>query len=407
MEKYAADQITGVIGVGDVLQGKQIRDVDEGFYMILNDNHLAPMVAITGKSNAIKKRRVAKNPKFEWTRKDLFPRWTEAVEDAAAAATSTFHVTAGEGDFMKIGDEVEIPEMVITSSTTRVLYVTGVSTDDVSFAPVGFQTDGTTALTIPAVTTGMKLHILSDASDEYSTMPAVKVVKDTQEYNFVQFLRKPYIIGNIEEEISQYTGSERVERRAETLREIKMEWEKCLIWGERGYIAGSAGRKYFTRGLKSYLDLAAGNNIFDWSGGMTESQLDEYLIEGPCKWGGQRKYWFMSTDLFLKINELAKGKERIISNRINSLGLAILEYKAPNGKILYLHQHYMFEEGYEGFGLIVDPEFIGVRPYGTQGVIKLHTEIQANDAAGVADEWRILGGFQVDRTEPHGYQYAG
>jgi len=405
MGMYAATQITGTIGVEDVLSGKQIRDVDKGLYMILDDNHLAPMVAVTAKTNAIKKRKVAKNPYFEWTRKDLFPRWTEAVTDDSAGTSLSFSVTSGEGDFMKVGDVVEIPEMVISSTTTRVFYVTSVTTDAIVVSPVGFQTDGSTALTCPAITTGMKLHILADASDEYSTMPAVKVVQDTQEHNYVQFLRVPYIIGNIEEEIAQYTGPERAERRAETLREIKMGFEKVLIFGERGYIAGSAGRKYFSRGLKSYLDVAAGNNILDWSGGLTESQLDEYLIEGPCKFGGQRKYWFMSTDLFLKVNELAKNKERIISNKVNSLGLAILEYLAPNGKRLYLHQHYMFEEGHEGFGLIVDPQYLGVRPYGTQGTIKLHTEIQANDAAGVADEWRILAGLQVDRTEPHGYQH--
>ncbi|MBU1173761.1 MAG: hypothetical protein KKD44_29675, partial [Proteobacteria bacterium] len=232
---YAADQITGTIGVEDVLAGKQIRDVDKGLYMILGDNHLAPMVAITGKTMAIKKRAVAKNPKFEWTRKDLFPRWTAAATAASAGTTLSFNVTADEGSFIKIGDEIEFPEMVISATTTRVFYVTSITTDTVGLSPVGFQTDGSTALTCPAVTVGMRMHILSDASDEYSTMPAVKVVKDTQEYNYVQFLRKPYILGNIELEISQYTGPERTERRAETFREIKMEWEKVLIWGERGY----------------------------------------------------------------------------------------------------------------------------------------------------------------------------
>jgi hypothetical protein len=252
----------------------------------------------------------------------------------------------------------------------------------------------------------MKMHIIADASDEYSTMPTVKTVKDTQETNYVQFLRVPYVIGNIELELAQYTGPERAERRAETLRQIKMGFERVLLWGEKGYISGSAGRKYFCRGLKSFLIQAAGDNLLDWSGGLTESQLDEYLLEGPCKWGSQQKYWFMSTDLFLKVNELAKGKERIVSNKVNSLGLAILEYLAPNGKRLYLHQHYMFEEGYEGAGMIVDPDYAKVRPYGSQGIIKLHEEIQAPDAAGIADEWRILASLQVDRTEPHGWQYA-
>ena len=403
---YAATAITGTIGVGDVLAGKQIRDVTSGLFMIVDDNHLAPFVAVTAKTNSIKKGKVAKNPKFEWTRKDVFPHWTAAATAANAGATLSFDVTAAEGSFIKVGDVVDFPEMVIAATTTRTGYCTSISTDTLGLSPVGFQTDGSTALTFPAVVVGMKIQVLADASDEYSTMPTRKVVQDTQEHNFVQFLRVPYEIGNIELELSQYTGPERAERRSETLREIKMEFERVLIWGERGFIAGSAGRKYFSRGLKSSLTLAAGDNILDWSSGLTESQLDEYLVEGPCKFGGQSKFWFMSTDLFLKVNELAKGKERIVSNKVNSLGLAIREYLAPNGKRLFLHQHYMFEEAYEGAGLIVDPDYISVRPYGSQGVIKLHEEIQAPDAAGIADEWRILAGLQVDRTEPHGWQYV-
>lgn len=405
MPQYAAAQITGTIGVEDVLAGKQVRDVTEGLFMILDDNHLAPMVAITAK-NALSRGKVATNPKVEWTRKDIFPRWATALTADTAGTTLGFNVESGQGDFFKVGDEVEFPEMAISATTTRHGYVTSVTSDTLALAPVGFQSDGSTALTFPAVTIGMRIHILSDASDEYSTMPTVKVVKDTQEYNYVQFLRVPYVIGNIEGEVKQYTGPERAERRAETLRQIKMAWEKVMIWGERGYVAGSAGRKYFARGLKSSIESAAGDNILDWSGGLTEAQLDEYLLEGPCKWGSQMKYWFLSTDLFLKIVELAKNKERIVSNKVNSLGLAVLEYLAPNGKRLFLHQHYMFEEGYEGAGLIVDPDYVKIRPYGTQGIIKLHEEIQANDAAGVADEWRLLASIQADRTEPLGWQYA-
>lgn len=402
---YAATAISGTLGVEDVLSGKQIRDVTKGLYMIVDDNHLAPFVAITAK-NAISRGPVAKNPYFEWTRKDIFPCWSAAITSDTAGTTSSFNITSGEGSFFKVGDVVEFPEMAISSTTTRVFYLTTVATDTLTFGPVGFQAGTTTALTCPAVNVGMKLHRIADASDEYSVMPTRKVVQDVQETNYIQFLRVPYVIGNLEMEMAQYTGPERAERRAETLREIKMEFERVLIWGERGYIAGSTGRKYFSRGLKSFLTVAAGDNLLDWSGGLTEAQLDEYLIEGPCKYGSQRKFWFMSSDLFLKVHSIAKAKERIVSTKINSMGLAVSEYVAPNGKILYMHQHYMFEEGYEGAGLIVDPDYIKIRPYGSQGVVKLHEEIQAPDAAGIADEWRIIAGLQVDRTEPHGWQYV-
>ncbi len=403
MSVYAASQITGTLGVEDVLQGKQIRDVSKGLYMIVDDNHLSPFVAVTAK-NAISKGMVARNPKFEWTRKDIFPRW-DTISGVTTASGAAIVVTPSHIDYYKVGDEIELPGLTITATQTRTGVITAKSTT-ITVSAVGFQSDGSTALVFPTVTTGMNIHLLSDASDEYSLMPGAKVVQDTQEHNFVQFLRVPYIIGNLENEMAQYTGSERAERRAETFREIKMSFEKVLLFGERGYVAGTTGRKYFSRGMRSSIEKAAGDNILDWSGGLTEAQLDDYLLSGPCKWGSQRKYWFMSTDLFLKVVELAKAKERIVSNKINSLGLAVLEYLAPNGKRLFLHQHYMFEEGYEGAGMIIDPDYVKIRPYGTQGTIKLHTEIQPNDAAGLADEWRVIAGLQVDRTEPHGYQHA-
>lgn len=401
---YAATQLTGVLGVEDVLEGKQIRDVTKGLFMIVDQNHLAPFLAVQSKK-AVKTGRVARNPKIEWTQKDIFPRWDTVATGDSAGTTITIDVT--NHSYFQAGDVVEFPEMTESSTTTNVMYVSSVGTDPaLTFSPVGFQSDGSTARTCPAATAGMKIHILANAMDEYSQKPTAKYVKDVQEYNYVQFLRVPYVIGNIEEEIAQYTGPERTERRVETMKEIKMSMEKQMIWGERYYVAGSDGRKYFMKGIWRYVEDGAGVNILTDASNVTESQLDEYLVEGPCKWGSQRKYWFMSSDLFLRIHELAKNKERIVKNSINSLGLAVLEYLAPNGKRLYMVQHYMFEEYYEGGGLIVDPDYCEMRPYGTQGTLQLHQNIQENDRAGIADEWRILASLQVDRIEPHGIQLS-
>ena len=403
MAEFATTPITGTIGTGDVLALKQVPAVDKSLHMIYDDNHLAPMVAITAK-NAVSRGKVARNPYFSWIKKDLFPQRSAVAVGAAAGSTLTIQVD--DFTFFKVGDTVEFPEMATGSTTTNVGYVsTATTTPTIIVTPVGFQSDGSTALTFLAATVGMEIHILADASDEYSVMPVRKTVKDTSDHNYIQFIRVPYEIGNIQLDQENYTGPERKERRDETLREIKMQWERVLLWGERGYVTGTTGRKFFSRGLWKYIKSAAGDNILDWSGGLTESQLDEYLIDGPCKTGSQRKYWFLSADLFLKIVELAKAKERIISTRINQMGLAIKEYQAINGRILYLHQHYMFTGAYEGAGMIVDPNFVQIRPYSTQGVIRLHTNIQAPDAAGIADEWRIIAGPQVSRTEPLGIQY--
>ncbi len=131
---YAATAMTGTIGVGDVLAGKQIRDVTTGLFMIVDDNHLAPFVAVTAKTHALKRGAIAKNPFIEWTRKDIFPRWSAVATADSAGTTLNFDCTAGEGGFFKVGDVVEFPEQAISSTTTRCHYVTSVGTDTLALA---------------------------------------------------------------------------------------------------------------------------------------------------------------------------------------------------------------------------------------------------------------------------------
>jgi len=390
---YADTVLTGTLGVDDVLTSKQARDVTKGLYMLYDTNNLAPMTAVLAK---IMTGRPAKNYKIEWHKKDIFPHWDTVVTGASAGATAQIVIT--NADYFKVGDVLEFPDASPTSSQTDQVVVTAKSSTTLTLAPVG-------ASTICAIANGSKVHILSDSSEEYSTMPAVKVVKDVSDYNYIHFMRLPYKIGNIQKDMQQYTGPERTERREETNKEIRMMFERQLIFGERDKKSGTTGNKFFMRGMKKFIESGDGNNILDWSAGLTESQLDEYLIEGPCKYGSQRKFWFMSSELFLKVHELAKQKQRI-QGTVNYLGLALIRYIAPNGKVLYMIHHHMFEESYEGAGLILDPQYAEIRPYGTQGAFQFHPEIQPNDVAGIADEWRIIASLEVGRTEPHGWQHT-
>jgi len=396
---YAATVISGTIGVDDTVTGKDVRDVTPGLWMLLPQNRMAPMLAVLGR---LPKGPVAFNPKIEFTTKDIFPRWdTIGGSSITNNGTSAITLTPSNYTWYRVGDEVEFPK-----SDTGTNQIHGVVTT-ASTTIVVTAIDGSTAL--PTLAIGDPIHILSDASQEYSTMPTAKNVKDVQDYNYVQFLRYPFVVGNITLERKQYTGPERAERKEEQMKEIKMSFERALIFGERAKRAKSGsmtGAQYFMRGLKRSIQQAAGDNILDWSGGLTEAQWDEYLIEGPCKYGSQMKFLFASAELFLKLVEWAKGRNVIqttLAPSTGTLGLSVLKYLAPNGTMLNVIQHHMFEEDYEGAALIVDPEYARLRPYGSQGIFQYHTEIQANDAAGIADEWRILSSLEVLRTEVHGW----
>jgi hypothetical protein len=182
-----------------------------------------------------------------------------------------------------------------------------------------------------------------------------------------------------------------------------MQAEELLIHGKRYYVAGTYGRQYFMQGIKRYIVDGAGDNLLvNWSSGLTEVQWDEFLVKGPGMYGSGRKLCFFSNDLFLKINSFAKFKERV-QGQVTIFGLQFTKYLAPDNVTYLMYRHHALKESYAGSGLIIDPDYVAIRPYGTQGTIRLLTDTQENDRAGVSDEYQVIFSFQIDRIEPHAW----
>jgi len=400
---YSAAQITGTVGVDDKLAGKEIRDVDSGLYELIDQNNLHPFVAV---ASSLASGRTAKNYKVEWTTKDIFPHWDlVATGFAAGAADTACTVVVTNADYFKVGDVIEFPEATVAASKVNQAVVTAKTTVTLTIHPID------AAYGCAVVVAGERIHNLSDSSAEYSTMPSIKLVKDVQEYNYVQFLRVPYAVGVFQMGTAQYTGDELDEREDETFKEIKMQFERQCIFGQRGkYTQTGVGVKFFMRGVVTYINDAAGDNILDWASGLTEAQFDEWFVDGPGKFGSMERDWYVGGELLTHIHQWAKTKERIMSaggSKVDTLGLHITRYMAPNGKILNIQQHHMFEEAYEGAGLIIDHQNIDYRGFSENGNFQHHENIQANDVAGVANEWRLIATIVVKRTETHAWMHKG
>jgi hypothetical protein len=407
----ATTVLTGALGVEDVLAGKDILDVTPGLQHLYKD--ISPLFRVF---NALPKGPTATNEKIIWTQKDLVPKWDTLTTDVGASASAGATVTlipTGDGTsktaHFGVYDLVEVPGRPESSGYSNIGRVTTVTANtSIVVDPIGWVSDSIAGTEKKFVATfiGDEIHRISNASEEYSQKPAMKVTKDVQAWNYIQFLRAPYIVGNINMDKKKYTGPERAERREETYKDVRIQAEDLLIHGKRYYVDGTNGRQFFMQGIKRYLVDGAGDNLLtNWSAGLNESQLDEYLVKGPGMYGSTTKLWFLSSDLFLKINELAKNKERIMG-QVEKFGLTFTKYLAPDNVTYLMYRHHGFTNAYAGAGLIVDPMYARIRPYGTQGTMRLLTNIQENDRAGIADEWQIIFSLEVDRIEPHGWQTA-
>lgn len=410
----ASNVITGTIGIDDVQSAKQVIDMSKVLHHRYMD--IDPLFRIF---NMIEKGPVTRNPKINWLRKELFPREFFLTTDVSASASAGATValipalTAGGSvntDVFKVGDVIQVPAGTMSSTHTNIGVITAVTAStSITVDPIGYDSDGaSTDKKFTATTTGQRIHLLHDASEEYSQSPTAKVVKDDTEWNYIHFQRYPYIIGNLQMDQENYTGPERAERREETMKEIRINAEMALLFGERykkATGAGGNGAQYFMRGLWEYIRNGAGSNIYNgWTSGFTEADLDEYLVTGPCRagYGSNVRLLFASSELYLKLTELMKKKVGNLPEK-NKFGLSFESYRAPGGKEVLIREHHLFTGDREGQGIVVDPGSAMVRGYGTQGTIRLLENIQENDRAGLKDEWQVIFSLQVPRVEPHGY----
>jgi len=256
---YASNVLTGTLGVEDVNPAKQVRDVSNLLWKIVDKNYLYPFTALLSKLSMGPR---AFNPKIEWIKKDIFPRW-DTISSVSGAGTPTLTITPSNIDYYTVSDMVEFPGRDTGTNTIH-----GVVTAKSTTITVQSIDGSNFPSTIEA---GDSIHILGPANEDWSQMPTPKVVKDINDYNYIHFIRVPFKIGILQLEQKNYTGPERAERRIETGDEIKMSFERILIFGERGYRAGTNGRQYFMRGLKRFIQQSGGDNILDWSSGLNES----------------------------------------------------------------------------------------------------------------------------------------
>jgi hypothetical protein len=402
--KYGSNLIIGDIGEADVNASKQMRDVTKALYSVYPKNEESPYLALLMRLTAAKMEnaqrvgrnvRRAYNVKHEWIKKDFFPRWDTITTVDSGNGTTSVTITPANIDYYRVGDAVEF-----FSATHYYGYVHAKTSTQLTIKPV----DGTTALTLAA---NDPVHIYSTSNEELSNSPTGKSVKTEFEYNYPQFMRYPTTIGIFELGTKQYSGWEEDERIQEQFSEIRMSAERMLHFGERGKTTGPNGETLvFSRGMKRWSETAGADNVLDWSGGsLTESTFREWLMSGPCKYGSKRKFFPMSTELWMQIDSWANTKQNIqaAGGVIDILGMSFTKYMAPNGRILFMHHHHMYEQQYEGAGQIIDLEGVNLLPFGENPVFSYHPNIQDPDVAGKKHEWRFLATLEVPRSEWHGY----
>lgn len=144
-----------------------VRDVAKGIQYL--DPDAAPLINFS--TEAGKRKKVARNPKFEWNEKGLPPK---ADQKNGAATTDETAVTVDNGTYFGVNDLVKVVP------TGEVFRVTAVSSNTLTVArAVGSTTSATIA-------DNADLLIIGNAFAEGAAKPAVRSHQETTPYNYTQ-----------------------------------------------------------------------------------------------------------------------------------------------------------------------------------------------------------------------------
>jgi len=116
---------------------------------------------------------------------------------------------------------------------------------------------------------------------------------------------------------------------------------------------------------------------------LTAPDFNTFLREG-FTYGDNTKYLFAGGKLLQSINEIARGQIQTKVGQTN-YGVKVSEYMSAFGSIKIVHNP-LFVGEYAGYGFLLDMNCFKYR-YMNNRDTKLLTNVQANDADGIVDQY--------------------
>jgi len=325
----------------------------------------------------------AKSLEETWYDDDLAPWWTTSNGGNTDSETT---ITVSDGSIVKAKD------LIKNTATGEVMFVESVSGDDLTVQRgYGNETDsgGTSAA---AITDGDNIMRMGNAMEENSTSPEARATQPNKYYNYVQVFRTPFS-GSLEDlnEPKEAGGNERTRLRRRKAIEHKLDLERAYLFGERNEHVSDERR--LMGGLFQFLD-----NQYESIGGNLTEDLFEEALEEAMKYGSKEKILITSPRVGSVINKFARDNIQTRSGE-DYYGLKIAEYVSFHGT-LYIATSYMFENDYEGMGVVLDMENIDLLPYAGFNTT-LRTNLQENDRLGWKDEYLTMSTMRVRLEKTH------
>lgn len=365
-----------------------VRDVSKGIQYL--DPDAAPLINFS--TEGAKRKKVARNPKFEWNEKGLPPK---ADQVNGAATTGETSVTVDNGAYFGVNDIVKV------EPTGEVFRVTAVNTST-NVLTVSRAVGSTTAATIA---NNADVLIVGNAFAEGAAKPAVRSHQETTPYNYTQIFRHTFGQTRTEANTDTYVdeGDGRARLRMEKAIEHKIDIERAFLFGERNEDATDTNAPIrYTGGLLYW----ATSNSKNAGGTLTEAEIEDWLEDVFQNTGGSDTRLLLASPKVISVlDQIAASRIQVVSDRSLTYGVKIKEWVTGHGSLL-IAKHRLLTDGlggtgYSGYAFAIDPKKIRYR-FLANSDTKLSTNIEDNGDDRWTDQYLSEVGLEVANPELHG-----
>jgi len=371
-------------------EGSLIRDVADRIALLQPD--AAPLITFL---NALKRKKEAGNPKFEWFEDDLVPN---IIADASNSGTGvTITVSAAHGYLVRNGD------ILIAPNGESMLVTAGGGTTSLTVT----RAIGTTPTAYNLVTTD-EIVIAGNAVDEGGSTPAYRYAQKASKLNYIQIFRDPVKITTTQDASDSYGGDDRTYQRKKVAIEHKRGIENAFLFGNASETSGSGGGYVrTTKGLFNWIST----NVLDAGGVITEAEMESFLrdlFRYVAQTGPQTKVLLCSPIMVSALNFWAKNALQVRSDE-KAYGMRVTTYRSGHGDLDFV-RHWLLGDYSTGstlgvkwdqFSFALDPANLSYRFL--KGLdTKLHTDIGQKTEEYLLDEYRTHCGLECQLEKTHG-----
>lgn len=376
----------GQIATSDVLSQQLKPDFDTEVYRI--DPQASPALTIISRESRSKD---CSATTINWFEDEPVPMWTTGTGSQASGVTL---ITVADATFIQAGDLLKV---VSTGEIMRAI------ADPASSTTVAV-TRGYAGASAATITSGASILNLRAARMEGDVSPEAIATQKTAKTNYTQIFRTPVHVTGTAQAVDHYTGDEYryLVRQAGAAHARAL--EEAFLHGRKKEDT-STGSKPIR--LMGGIDEYISTNSLDAGGALTEPEFLDWLWQvhrySPNGGPGGSKWLFASADLINTINSWGLAKLQLNDDASVKYGMDITQYISGFGKINVVY-HPLLENGYAGYGYIIDPGSIIRRPLRGRST-KLLTNRQDNGEDGRKDEYLTETSFQFVTEKANGIIY--